>query len=232
MMKDVLILPDIHGRTFWKDAVNHVAEDEHIIFLGDYLDPYPHERIEPEEAWDNFLEIIEYADKHANQVTMLLGNHDMHYVSYLYQKWGLSSRFNTWLENDFHQLFNDNLSKFCMSWECTWKNQRVLFTHAGVSEGWYKANQSIIGELTVEHLNQLLYTDEGIMALAQIGYERGGNHRYGSMVWADVDEMDYRSIFPNTYQIFGHSQQRRSPIITSHWACLDCRMAFRLSEII
>ena len=36
----ILIIPDVHGRTFWRDAVEAAGEMP-IVFLGDYLDPYP-----------------------------------------------------------------------------------------------------------------------------------------------------------------------------------------------
>ena len=32
------------------------------------------------------------------------------------------------------------------------------------------------------------------------------------------------------YQIFGHTQQIKDPIITDKWACLDCRQAFVLND--
>ena len=37
-MSNILIIPDIHGRTFWKECIK--CECDEIIFLGDYLDPY------------------------------------------------------------------------------------------------------------------------------------------------------------------------------------------------
>ena len=39
-----LIIPDVHGRTFWKYAIQQYPIEKYpdikIIFLGDYLDPY------------------------------------------------------------------------------------------------------------------------------------------------------------------------------------------------
>lgn len=43
--EDCLIIPDVHGRDFWKDAANRFPGN--IVFLGDYLDPYPLEGISP-----------------------------------------------------------------------------------------------------------------------------------------------------------------------------------------
>ena len=41
MKPEVLIFPDIHGRQFWKDAINKFPKDQYpnlkIIFLGHYL---------------------------------------------------------------------------------------------------------------------------------------------------------------------------------------------------
>ena len=36
-----LIIPDVHGRSFWKKAIKkHFDECDHVVFLGDYIDPY------------------------------------------------------------------------------------------------------------------------------------------------------------------------------------------------
>ena len=46
MEKKILIIPDVHGRRFWRDAIESDDYDK-VIFLGDYLDPYPDEGIGP-----------------------------------------------------------------------------------------------------------------------------------------------------------------------------------------
>ena len=33
----ITIIPDIHGRVFWKKAVDSASKDDTIVFLGDYL---------------------------------------------------------------------------------------------------------------------------------------------------------------------------------------------------
>ena len=41
MKKRILVIPDVHGRTFWKEPVCKLIESvDKVIFLGDYLDPY------------------------------------------------------------------------------------------------------------------------------------------------------------------------------------------------
>ena len=41
-LKKIIIIPDVHGRTFWRNAVEKYrnVKDVHIVFLGDYVDPY------------------------------------------------------------------------------------------------------------------------------------------------------------------------------------------------
>lgn len=60
MINKVIIVPDVHGRTFWRLAKEKVDEVDKIVFLGDYLDPYPAEGITTEDAIKEFEEIIEF----------------------------------------------------------------------------------------------------------------------------------------------------------------------------
>jgi hypothetical protein len=59
----MIVIPDVHGRTFWRQAVNEYLGKEHILFLGDYLDPYTYEGITPTDAYKVFHEIIELKSK-------------------------------------------------------------------------------------------------------------------------------------------------------------------------
>ena len=60
-----LIIPDIHGRKFWKETLLKYNKQEYpklvIIFLGDYVDPYQFEGVTREAAISNFQEIINMA---------------------------------------------------------------------------------------------------------------------------------------------------------------------------
>ena len=46
----ILVLPDIHGRKFWKEKCQDITKYDRVIFLGDYFDPYDFEYITVEEA--------------------------------------------------------------------------------------------------------------------------------------------------------------------------------------
>ena len=77
----MIIIPDIHGRTFWKSAVKG-RETEEIVFLGDYVDPYSElEGLEPLDGFIALSEIVEFKKLHPDNVTLLLGNHYDHIYS-------------------------------------------------------------------------------------------------------------------------------------------------------
>ena len=90
----MIVIPDVHGRLFWKEAIAAAKEDEKIIFLGDYLDPYSYEFEEDPlmsqfaetyetmstHVLNNFKEIIEFKKQNPDRVILLLGNHDCTYA--------------------------------------------------------------------------------------------------------------------------------------------------------
>jgi len=76
---EMIIIPDVHGRSFWKDAADRFPSAE-FIFLGDYLDPYVEEKISDEQAYRGLLEILEFKKTRPEEVTLLWGNHDLHYL--------------------------------------------------------------------------------------------------------------------------------------------------------
>lgn len=75
--KEILVIPDIHGRIFWKDATKFDGE---IIFLGDYHDPYG-EYVDEEpdkiESLTNLRELAAFVKnrRKTSDVICLLGNH-------------------------------------------------------------------------------------------------------------------------------------------------------------
>lgn len=59
-MNDILIVLDIHGRTFWESVVDFRGN---IIFLGDYAAPYPQENVTLKQTYENFLRIVDFKIK-------------------------------------------------------------------------------------------------------------------------------------------------------------------------
>ena len=79
MPKQILVIPDIHGRRFWREPVHRMIDDvDRVVFLGDYLDPYPDEGVvySPEELRQNLTEIVALKQEQPEKVVLLKGNHD------------------------------------------------------------------------------------------------------------------------------------------------------------
>ena len=110
----------------------------------------------------------------------------------------------------------------------------VVFYVSARDRGWHLVvvnGNRVASGLSVGIGLSHLSGNEGIETLAQAGMIRGGGYLTGSIVWADSDESALSRPLPNVYQVFGHTQQfDGSPIITDHYACLDCRSCFSLDS--
>ena len=112
----ILCIGDIHGRTFWKKAVeDNIDKVDKIIFIGDYLDPYPFEGITRKNAIRNFQEIIDFKSENKDKVILLLGNHDCPYID----KRNFDSRSRYDSSNAYHieEMFRSHRSLFQMAYE-------------------------------------------------------------------------------------------------------------------
>ena len=238
----VLIIPDIHGRNFWKNAIEkHFDNTLKTVFLGDFLDSYPWEGITRKDAIRNFQEILDFKSENKDKVVLLTGNHDFPYIN----KKNFYTRVRYDSSNAYHinEMFRSHRSFFKLAYEDTIGDKKYLFTHAGLLPRWYEKHKELIGELTVDNLNRLQDTPQGMRALCEISRYRGGWDEFGSIVWCDIMEMAMLAQYlkesedisindglPWDYQVVGHSQQEEHPIITKEFACLDCRKAFILTD--
>lgn len=227
-MNNWIIIPDLHGRTFWRDAVRG-NEDKNIVFLGDYLDPYPYERFTPDGAFHELEDIIKFKNAHKDNVILLLGNHDLGYLDGNIcdcrkdQKGAERNR----------KILEDNIDLFDLIHIAETKQGPILFSHAGIRNKWLEMNN--IDEFA---LNAMLHDDEQrkslFEALSQVSYYRGGSAQVSSPVWADVYEyIDTGDFLPGYVHIFGHTQLTDGALRLSKggkilgW-CLDCAAAWQM----
>ena len=229
MNKKILIIPDVHGRTFWESALKS-GDYEKIVFLGDYTDPYEMEGITNRDALKNFKSIMAFKQQNPEKVVLLLGNHDLHYYSVYYYELAGGVRYDPVSAAVLRRLFTKYDSFFQLAWETDWGGKHYLFSHAGITQSWLKQNMDLIGEPDAMHLNGLLHSNKGMEALAQVGAMRWGSYPSGSIVWADIEELLASDPLSGVYQVVGHTMQFDGPIITDHLACLDCRGGFSLNQ--
>ena len=218
-MSKILIVPDVHGRAFWHRAMELVDQVDQIVFLGDYLDPYSHEGISFDLALEEFNKILEFKKEYPDLITLLVGNHDMHYIIKDFMD---CSRRNIDLLDQLHELYNSNLDLFnLIHIEDDW-----LFSHGGVYKGWMDKY-----EFTLEDLNLKTFLGSHWPALEDLSWYRGGYNSVGSCVWADIRESTKNELFPGYKQVVGHTQLNEKPYITDKIMCVDVRRCFILDTI-
>lgn len=225
-MSNILVIPDIHGRSFWKEPCKNW--EGRIVFLGDYHDPYG-EYIDGEpnkhDSLVNLRELAEFvSNRRKNSASLnticLMGNHDCSYYT-----GNLKCRYDRVNEDEVKQLlkiiFKDSVSN--VTYEL-WTNQdrdiydKFLFSHAGVTQNWLDINN-----LTLDSQNK------DFSKLEQVPYSRGGHFKYGSCIWNSLEDFQKEEHIPGYYQIFGHTWGGRTePVIEDDYAMLDCCRAFVL----
>lgn len=232
----LLIIPDVHGRTFWKTAIKRYPELP-TIFLGDYLDPYTSlDGILPSDVLFEFRNILQFKKENPDRVTLLLGNHDIHYFDSK-----LSCSRKDWQNQEkIAELLTQNLSLFKLVVLIKVGLKQFLFSHAGIIPGWIEhhfedvdlSDTQCLTDMLNDQLNDLgKFRTFVTTALMDVSVSRCGSAEYPSVVWADVEDHQLeKHRLPNVYQIFGHTQQYYHPIIAKDYADLDCRKAFLLME--
>lgn len=216
-MSKILIIPDVHGRSFWHKAEELINEVDKVVFLGDYLDPYGHEGITFDDALKEFEKILEFKNKYGDKVVMLVGNHDCHYISTSFMD---CSRLNYLQRQDIHELYMKHIDKFQLVWEL----DKWLFSHAGVYEGWMNLCQ-----FTVDDLKDFtIFREKNFPSLACLSFYRGGWNTTGSCVWADIRESIRNAVLPGYHHIVGHTQLEKDPYKSDNITCVDVRRCFIL----
>lgn len=127
-----IVLGDIHGRTCWKEILEKEQPDK-VVCLGDYVST--HEGISSEQQIDNLLEIISLKEKEPEKFVLLRGNHDIQHLGYHWAECSGLDRgvLRFMYRPEFVQRF---LSATQWLYETSAGNQKILCSHAGVSEVW------------------------------------------------------------------------------------------------
>lgn len=232
----IIIVPDVHGRDFWRQAINSDADK--IIFLGDYLDHYPDESTYYHDI-ANFLEILDFKRKFPDKVILLIGNHDFaYYNEEIYRSEEYWCRHDHKNHDIIHRLFEDNKDLFELYYEipnfCKGiKQEKLLFTHAGFTNHYFNEASKWFDTKDISEICNNLFEPKNHPALiGYVSYFRGGINATGSIIWADVREHGEtkNKYLQPYYQIFGHTYCKNE-IIREDFAMLDCgRKCFILDE--
>lgn len=246
LMKNIntLIIPDVHGRDFWREPVLKTLADTdaHIVFLGDYHDPYPHEftadlnydyskeaarRYDEilQRSVDSFKEIVELKRQYPDRITLLLGNHDLGYVDSNI----CTCRSDRKRYKEIQKLILDNRGLFQLAYDTTVNGTHFVFSHAGISKKYAEAcfGDEANEDTVVELFNDAWNTDNyGVMgSLSWYDSYRGYTvYEYGSCVWADIHEWFEDEIEGYGCMVIGHTQLKHL-LVTDKVVATDCHKA-------
>lgn len=191
---------------FWKDLpyMNY----DLIVFVGDYVDSFT---VKNPAMKLNLEEIIDFKKKMGDRVILLLGNHDVQYI--IPNK--ICSGYRTEMQHDFYKLFVDNLKLFKLAHQV----DNHLWTHAGVSDDWYKEFQKDFYNPSYKYFeiikenNPKTIADELNLAwelnldtLYYVDSYSGGTKTWAGPLWVRPIVLNNNPL-PYISQIVGHTPQ-------------------------
>ncbi|MCR4716903.1 MAG: metallophosphoesterase [Lachnospiraceae bacterium] len=252
MPKKILVIPDVHGETFWKEPVQkYIDQVDRIIFLGDYLDPYPEEGKDysPQEIFDNLMDIVDLKRNHMEKVVLLKGNHDQHYASEMFKFLACGSRCDTINWSLYNAVFVRNQDLFKLAHLEDVGGIPYLFSHAGLTLNWINKVNSDLWKLAdnkisiadpdiVDRVNALDESEQGQELLCIVGRLRNLiGAKSGSILWADIEEHAIPDA-PKAYglnkvfQVVGHSRlnDKYDKFEFDNLVLIDSQQCFMIDE--
>lgn len=155
MGKKIAVIGDVHCRTDWQ-KIKNLLDYDRIIFMGDYFDPYEY-NISYDERLDNFEKILQLKKENPHKVILLFGNHDLHYLPEIRQKYG---RYDNHMAVHYKigERFEEMLKAGTLQIAYTEPGTDLFFIHSTLSAKWYN--------LHVLHKNALEAQESGIIEIA------------------------------------------------------------------
>ncbi|MBR4390182.1 MAG: metallophosphoesterase [Prevotella sp.] len=253
MVKRILVVPDVHGRTFWKKPVHqYLNQVNKVVFLGDYLDPYQDEGIEytPEGVYENLMEIILLKQDNKEKVVLLKGNHDQHYASERFNELAGGTRQDSLNWDKYHKVFNDFKDLFQLAHLEQVNDTPYVFTHAGLTAFWLNKVNTELWHLVdsevsvsdpeiVERINLLDDDGQGQDLLSVVGSLRSWfGEKTGGVLWADIREHSIPDApkaygLDKVFQVFGHTRldgRYEDMIAFGNLAMIDSQQCFMVGE--
>ena len=199
-----LVVGDLHTKYHILEKVKQASKDyDKIIFMGDYVDDWD---VLAEASHNLLIGLKEFYEENIGKVVLLLGNHDL----------------SEWLGNEFrcagfnkfsHLLVNGFMARFGSIFELAHAEQGFLFTHAGITEAWFRKYLGTIPPTPRTIANNLNFAlnhwgeddraERIFLGLSGVGVGRGG-WDIPSPIWTDLNEL-LKDPVPELNQIVGHT---------------------------
>lgn len=199
LIVNIIALGDTHGRDLWQEIAKKEDYDK-FIFIGDYLDS--RENITTRFQIENFERILDFKRNDPERVVVLIGNHDYHYFDFVNEHY---SGFQSNYKKEISRLLNDAIEERLM--QICFLHEKYLFSHAGVTNTWYKKNVGTDKQLETR-INNLLYNSPESFSFT-IGENCSpfGDDKTQSPIWVRPDSL-INDRLDGYIQVVGHTIQR------------------------
>ncbi len=197
----ILAIGDIHGNSIWERIVAAHPEVDHIVFIGDYFDSF---WIEPAEQLTNFNKILQLKASRPDEVTLLIGNHDYHYLTYVQSQFSGYEAFTQFsLRNKIDDLLKSR------NLEVGFYGNGKLFTHAGITQTWAdKWGIDATPAQLPDQLYELLYHQPRAFDFhplqSSFRYDPSGDDVWQGPLWVRPKSLHLDAYCDS--QIFGHTE--------------------------
>jgi hypothetical protein len=205
---DAIIVGDLHGNVNFYHRVKHQFPKRNIILLGDLLDSFLYGVEDQVKLLTLVLNDIE-----RGQVRCLKGNHEL---GYMYPDNAIHT--GPWIQSGTMAHILTLRNKMFTHLEDFIYKDDILITHAGLSQGFFRAFGMGADTVTTEWLEDMCSDLHGPMYSRS--HARGGGSKYGGIFWCDWF-WDFAPIDGLT-QILGHTGV--SAVLTKgdHSYNIDC----------
>lgn len=204
-MSKIVVIGDIHGHDSWKRIMQANGDATEFVFIGDYFDSFS---ISHAEQIFNFKEIIKWKEASKIKVTMLIGNHDFHYMSECGGRYG---GWNAWFAPEIGELLRETKEHLQVAYQV----DKFLFTHAGVSKEWYEVNFPVDTGNIPEQINDLWSYDK--RSFNHSGMEMYGNYDGEGPMWIRPQALRRNMLNDDIIQIVGHTHMQAIDYDDNHY---------------
>ena len=201
----ITVIPDVHGTHHWEKSFEpeELAKTDAIIFMGDYVDSWDNRQ--PDQM-ENLQAIFEAKKKYPDKVTVLMGNHDLSYISDPYvsdHQWDYAT--------EIWSIISYNIELFDMVAEFDgW-----IFSHAGITKTWLNIygidkTADVLAEInSIFHAGRYKIFDFGPYC----------TNSYGDSIYSPPTWVRPRSLLSDMWtaggkykgQVVGHTEIRPNP---------------------
>ena len=211
-----IIIGDIHGRDTWKQIVEQEQDAHRIVFLGDYFDSFD---IKGVEQLHNFNEIIKFKQDTNQDVRLLFGNHDYHYMP------GFTGIGYSGYQPAMAYQFREAISQNILHFQMCYMFDNVVCSHAGISYIWLKEvfgleNDESEHNWSVDRMEDVCDLINGYFQYKPQIFEFFGSNPYGDDVYQTPIWIRPNSLMKSNkgilnkkiIQVVGHTQQNQIDI--------------------